>query len=338
MYVQDNNELMPASSTVWSNLALSSKVLTCLSQSNAAGTAYVYNNYMSSATGLTGSPMQTLTPGAVTADTVWMTADGKHAVQSLGGYYQDYAQIAYAPADVSTPHTLGNSLGTIVSFLDGHVAMSTAPGATGTLFGAANFLSNIQPLTPAQMPTVASGTFGGSTALPGAASYYGCTGANVSGPWSTSVAPGWAGTGNSGLYNLAQLAASPATVPAGLTEVNTGYLNANGSTLSQTLTQTFATGHTYVFSAYLATMNGVWGATGTVNYSMQIYDGTSSTALGTAITGAAPAGSWSAPISVSYTANSGQSGHLIEIVFTFVGIATGASGQLEIAGVTASAT
>lgn len=94
----------------------------------------------------------------ISADMVWMTADGTHAALTgtpPAGFYPDYAQIAYTPSDIVKAH----SGKVIASFLDGHVALSSPPGDANTLLLPAFFRVNVVPFTPAQAPVVTNGTF-----------------------------------------------------------------------------------------------------------------------------------------------------------------------------------
>lgn len=294
MSIQDNNESMPPSSTVWSTLAIPANVKTCLSQGlETNGAAYVYNNYLSSADGLSGKAMGELTTDTVSADTIWMTADGTHAASTgtpPAGTYQAYTQIAYSPADITPIHNDK----VIVSFLDGHVALSTKPGDVNSLLLPEDFLMNIIPLSTAQMPVVTNGMF----MLPA-----------LVGTLQQLVPTGWTGGSLGG--GSAQYLVNPGiTWAPGLVypypdPSESQVMCVIMSNLSQSLVNsdgnpvTYAFGHTYTLTCSVMSVSGP-GAM------YHVYLGNQSAS------GYAPQGSW-LPISISYTATAADVGTPITI-------------------------
>ena len=120
-FTQDNNEIMPVKTTVWSSIGLSGKVLTC-PDAPQIGQGY---DFISAMSGATLSSILDATAAAVSADGVVDSTTGLYAAENQN--------------DLAMRH-----LGKIIaSFADGHVALtaqSTAslwaptPGFTGNLY------------------------------------------------------------------------------------------------------------------------------------------------------------------------------------------------------------
>ncbi len=112
MFTQDNNEILPLKSTVWSVLGLAGKVLSC-PDAPTIGQGYVYIGELS------GLPLSYFQNPIITA----VSADGTAALasESDAGKY-----VADSQSDLSARH----SGSIIASFLDGHVALCTAKQAS----------------------------------------------------------------------------------------------------------------------------------------------------------------------------------------------------------------
>ena len=127
MYVQDNNELLPAAggtgeTTSWlTATALSPKVYQCPDAPSSATYSYLYNGW------LDGQPMQVVPD----ATTMLMTVDGLQHTQN-GAVVGDAPNAICYPSEANLTHNNG----WIESFVDGHVAFY----ATGAV--------NIGPLNP----------------------------------------------------------------------------------------------------------------------------------------------------------------------------------------------
>lgn len=113
MNVQDNEETMPASASVWKDISISGKILKCPSKTKLAN-GYVYNHYVSElALGEIKRPSDTP-----------LTMDGKHAESADNPYTavandKTYNNVAYSVADdVDKTRHSGKAL---ASFVDGHV-------------------------------------------------------------------------------------------------------------------------------------------------------------------------------------------------------------------------
>ncbi|HEX2950830.1 MAG TPA: prepilin-type N-terminal cleavage/methylation domain-containing protein, partial [Armatimonadota bacterium] len=110
MYVQDNEEKLPKSDSVWSDLDIPAKVLQCPTAGKNVANAYCYNNSLS---GLSVGQFRDPTFTAV-------TVDGQHQSSGAQG---DFDNIAYTLADISYRH---NNM-CIVGYVDGHVAAVPQP-------------------------------------------------------------------------------------------------------------------------------------------------------------------------------------------------------------------
>jgi len=114
MYAQDQDELLPTSTTVWGSLGLDKGVLMCPTAGTKIKNAYVYNNkYSGSALGLITSPSDAL-----------LCADGAHAASAGDATYaQTYDNVLYDTSDYDFRHS--NKV--ISSYVDGHVEISDVP-------------------------------------------------------------------------------------------------------------------------------------------------------------------------------------------------------------------
>jgi prepilin-type N-terminal cleavage/methylation domain-containing protein/prepilin-type processing-associated H-X9-DG protein len=103
MYTQDHEELLPSSTSVWSDIKVDPGVLNCATLGKSTPNGYCYNGYYSETSlGSVNNPTMAL-----------MTFDGSHAVTTA----QPLANIGYSTADYSFRHS--NQI--ICSFADGHV-------------------------------------------------------------------------------------------------------------------------------------------------------------------------------------------------------------------------
>ncbi len=362
MYTQDNNEMLPASSTVWTTLALPTQVVMCLSKGAISiGQAYVYNNYLSNYLGSLGQPLQVITNPAsgagTTADQVWMTADGTHTAWASGSipacYNQDYNQVAYTTADISSPHTLNSSTGACASFLDGHVVLTSGPNAAGTLINTNYYLTTITPLTSGQIPQLTNGSFTFPTVASSNPATMGGTAAVGIGTLSA-FATGWTSyvptTANYiGLYSFAgapsQYSGSlPNAPPTGATGQTQCARFVQGTYEFQTLSQNYVLGHTYTITASVCSEN-LGGAKGyTYNASLQFCNAVPTAPLGAAgtavgqLANVSGSGIWKT-VSVSYTATAAVDGFPITVRVGCSSIATnsGASDCLDITNVVVTA-
>jgi prepilin-type N-terminal cleavage/methylation domain-containing protein len=106
MYVQDNNETLPAAATAWSNINIPAGILACPDATAANG--YVYNESdAGQALGSFAAP-----------ETVVLTADGNTVTSPQNPTV--IANVSYFDIDVLT----SRHNGTIASYLDGHVLMN----------------------------------------------------------------------------------------------------------------------------------------------------------------------------------------------------------------------
>ncbi len=103
MYVQDHEETMPSTASVWSDLKLDPGVIVCPSKGKNTPNGYVYNGFISGKSlGDVADPT-----------TMPITADGANVSTTN-------ANIAYIPADTDNKRHSGMG---IVSYVDGHVAV-----------------------------------------------------------------------------------------------------------------------------------------------------------------------------------------------------------------------
>ncbi|HEX2950195.1 MAG TPA: prepilin-type N-terminal cleavage/methylation domain-containing protein, partial [Armatimonadota bacterium] len=109
MYVQDNEEKLPKSASVWSDLNVPAKVLQCPTAGKNVSNAYCFNNSLS---GLAVGQFRDPTFTAV-------TVDGQHATTTA----QPLPNIAYTLGDIAYRH---NQM-CIVGYVDGHVAAVSQP-------------------------------------------------------------------------------------------------------------------------------------------------------------------------------------------------------------------
>jgi len=156
IYAQDNDELLPPASSVWTKLTLPSGVVTCPSLVKKAANSYVYNGALDGmAIGKLSDPPSIL-----------VTADGQHAATNTP---VTYANVAYSSADYALRHT--NKM--IASYLDGHVTLSSLTGATsaaimlntayGVVSGAAS--GGYSTLSSWSMANSTSVTISGNTSI-----------------------------------------------------------------------------------------------------------------------------------------------------------------------------
>lgn len=126
MYVQEHEEKLPQSTSIWTDVDVPAKVLQCPTAGKNVKNAYVYNNAISGLA-LGAFPDPTFTA---------VTLDGQN---NTTGANQS-PNVAYSIADISARHT-GLS---IVSYLDGHVASVSKPiwGAMLTPSGRVHFFYN----------------------------------------------------------------------------------------------------------------------------------------------------------------------------------------------------
>ena len=110
MYVQDNDETMPSSSTVWKNVNLGAAVLVCPTKGKSFPNGYVFNNTLSA------MPLGNIAKSGQ----IIMTADGMHA-GSLSGTIT-YDNVAYTTTDYDFRHK-----GQIVAtYDDGHAMLTNS--------------------------------------------------------------------------------------------------------------------------------------------------------------------------------------------------------------------
>ncbi|HEX2950829.1 MAG TPA: prepilin-type N-terminal cleavage/methylation domain-containing protein [Armatimonadota bacterium] len=109
LYVQENEEKLPKSASVWSDLNIPAKVLKCPTAGKNIDNAYCYNNSMS------GKAIGQFHDPTFTA----VTVDGQHATTTA----QPLPNIAYTLGDLSYRH---NNM-CIVGYVDGHVAAVPQP-------------------------------------------------------------------------------------------------------------------------------------------------------------------------------------------------------------------
>jgi len=117
MYVQDNEEMFPASSSVWKGINAAPGILICPTKGKSLQNAYAYNNTLSAI------PIGNITK----TGQVIMTADGMHAATNSGTITFD--NIAYNAADYDFRH-----MGQVVAtYDDGHAAITTSLGMSNAL-------------------------------------------------------------------------------------------------------------------------------------------------------------------------------------------------------------
>jgi prepilin-type N-terminal cleavage/methylation domain-containing protein len=109
MYVQDNNETLPAAATAWSNISIPAGILMCPDATYSNG--YLFNaNIAGLALGSFSAPESTV-----------LTADINNPTTSPLNV-PNYPNVSYFDVDLNT----SRHNGTIASYLDGHVIMNTA--------------------------------------------------------------------------------------------------------------------------------------------------------------------------------------------------------------------
>jgi prepilin-type N-terminal cleavage/methylation domain-containing protein len=146
MWSQDNNETFPLYNSFWTNMALSQKVCQCLTAGSSVQNAYVYNNQLS------GLPLgsQTITDPT----TFFLSADG------LATSYPAVPNVAFVSTDIAYRHQSGTTAGTIASYVDGHVALTTSPIAVFNSIGNPAAVTSAvwtQPATLVQQTNVNAG-------------------------------------------------------------------------------------------------------------------------------------------------------------------------------------
>ena len=115
MYVQDNDEIFPSETAVWTQCSnLSKKILLCPTARSTTN-SYVYSH------GLSALPMANL----LSPTDVICTGDGQHAATTNPTL--TYDNVAYSIADYNFIHT--NAV--IASYADGHATITKQLGATG---------------------------------------------------------------------------------------------------------------------------------------------------------------------------------------------------------------
>ncbi len=107
MYVQDHDETMPSTATVWTDLNLDAGILICPTKGKSTPNGYLYNAMVgSSALGDILDPMLTL-----------VTIDGAHTTTTA----QPATNVLYTTKDIEYRH----SNGVIAGYADGHVSVNT---------------------------------------------------------------------------------------------------------------------------------------------------------------------------------------------------------------------
>jgi len=114
MKVQDNDEIFPASNTLWGALNMDKGVLMCPTAGTKIKNAYVFNNkYGNTALGEITTPESAI-----------LTGDGIHTATAADSTFdQTFDNIAYEMTDFDFRHN-GN---VIVSYVDGHAELTAAP-------------------------------------------------------------------------------------------------------------------------------------------------------------------------------------------------------------------
>ena len=121
MYAQDNDEMLPLTSNVWTVTNLPPAALICPTAGNTYQNGFVYNS------GVGGTALATYSDPT----SMLVTADGQHTTNTPSG---SFPNVAYTSLDYQLRHT--NRL--VASFLDGHVLLTVL---TGTSTAAGMFLS-----------------------------------------------------------------------------------------------------------------------------------------------------------------------------------------------------
>ncbi len=134
MYVQDHEEMLPNSSSVWSDIKVDPGVLVCPSKGKGTANGYVYNGKAA------GQSIGSIADPSF----VSITSDGIHAATSSPITYDN---IAMYQTDIDRRHT-GSA---IVSFIDGHVSPVKGPIVLGTIsnINTAFFVGDPNSLTAA---------------------------------------------------------------------------------------------------------------------------------------------------------------------------------------------
>lgn len=142
MYVQDHEETMPSTATVWKDLNLDPGILICPTKGKSTPNGYLYNAMMDSCSiGDILDPMNTL-----------MTIDGVHVISTA----QPAANILYTTKDIEYRH----SNGVIAGYVDGHVAVSTTLNWPLTKEGEITFPTNTNMTLSFDPANPADGTKG----------------------------------------------------------------------------------------------------------------------------------------------------------------------------------
>ena len=114
MYAQEHDEKLPDSSVMWGSIGVPQAVCMCPTQGKTVSNGYVYNNTVSN---------KSLGECGKDASKVVLTTDGIHTVSATA----PIANVAYSLQDISLVHASK----TIVSYLDGHVALISVDTSVG---------------------------------------------------------------------------------------------------------------------------------------------------------------------------------------------------------------
>ena len=141
MYVQDHDETLPLTASIWSNINVDSGILICPTKGKTVPNGYVYNTFVAGKTlGNVGvQPLET-----------FLTLDGQRTTVSVDG---TNASIYYGPGDQDKRH----SNGLIMSFVDGHVEYTTQP-VSGNYYDYVTFSNDTIGATPAKAAAVSGVT------------------------------------------------------------------------------------------------------------------------------------------------------------------------------------
>jgi prepilin-type processing-associated H-X9-DG protein len=144
MYVQDNNEILPAAANAWSSISLSAGVLKCPDYIDANG--YVFN------ANCAGQALGSFSDATI----VPLTADGNTTTSPLNPFNPPISNVSYFDTDLDYSR---HNNGLIASWLDGHVTYAT----NGVSFQTQMLGTLTSPTTTGEILTVVNPSANGST-------------------------------------------------------------------------------------------------------------------------------------------------------------------------------
>lgn len=314
LYTQDNNEILPAANSWWTTLAISPKVLQCLTAGSAIANAYVYH------AGCGGVPLQAL-PGNLDPTLCFLTADGASDPLATSTPATFFPQVGYFFTDIASSR---HDNGYIASFVDGHVEYKKStstpiqvclPASLGGSIGAP-----VIPTTTATMPLSANLTTEGTTAW----AYWNSSATPISMTGTSlfsnlSIANSTFGGTDQNIIQFTWTNGNPTTTG---TASYTGQ-RANGSGAQTVFSESFTVGPcTGTHTCYVYLYSHVWGGNGIFTLSATLLtSGVTVTSAPVTYTG-----NWVQRVPITFTTF--VSGESVQVTFASTG---GSNGQHDLA-------